>query len=421
MSAGSRSATRLEERVLALAAFLFLPVLVIAPRAIAILAPLAGIAAASRLRGSGWMPPAGFRRAAALLAALLLWGALSAIWAIEPARSLLLDGRLVILFAAGLSLAGAASLVEPGPMLNALCAGILVGAGLALLERATGGALSGLLFTRAFVATRMNQAVLTAAILLLPIAALPAPRPRPLWPAVIAALAAIYLLDDSTAKMGLVLGLAIAGALYALPRSGPRVAAAIAALIVATAPLTFPELASSGAIMNAATALKSSASHRLLIWSFTGERIAEHPILGWGLDSARAIPGGAALIAPGEAWLPLHPHNAALQLWLELGAVGALLGAALIAGLFLAVQRAGWPRRFAAAAGGSLGLAVIAACNAYGIWQESWEGTLWFALFLVLVAGKAAHRSQSANRAIPGDDRAPGLAAVSGATPPTPR
>ena len=38
------------------------------------------------------------------------------------------------------------------------------------------------------------------------------------------------------------------------------------------------------------------------------------------------IPGGDAPIPegyPGQTMLPLHPHNAALQLWLELG-IGSL-------------------------------------------------------------------------------------------------
>jgi len=37
--------------------------------------------------------------------------------------------------------------------------------------------------------------------------------------------------------------------------------------------------------------------------------------------------------------LPLHPHNAPLQIWLELGAVGWLLMAGLVAAALLAVAR----------------------------------------------------------------------------------
>ena len=64
------------------------------------------------------------------------------------------------------------------------------------------------------------------------------------------------------------------------------------------APLTLPKLAHIPALFDAVDDFKESAGHRLLIWSFTGNRIAEHPVLGWGLDSSRAIPGGGIVIRP---------------------------------------------------------------------------------------------------------------------------
>jgi exopolysaccharide production protein ExoQ len=138
-----------------------------------------------------------------------------------------------------------------------------------------------------------------------------------------------------------------------------------------------------------ADAVKFSAGHRLLIWSFVGDRIAEHPLSGWGLDSSRAIPGGKDPIEAGATWLPLHPHNAPLQLWLELGAPGAVLFALLAAWGWFALARACWPRLLAAAAGGSLATGLVASFATYGIWQEWWQGTLWFSLFLVLVTARA--------------------------------
>ena len=155
--------------------------------------------------------------------------------------------------------------------------------------------------------------------------------------------------------------------------------------------MTFARLERVSDLVATADAVKLSAGHRLLIWSFVGDRIAEHPLAGWGLDSSRAIPGGKDPIEPGETWLPLHPHNAALQLWLELGVPGAVLFA-LLTGICRGSRsaRAEWPRLFAAAAGGSLATAFVASLATYGIWQEWWQGTLWFSLFLVLVMARAA-------------------------------
>jgi len=127
-----------------------------------------------------------------------------------------------------------------------------------------------------------------------------------------------------------------------------------------------------------------------LIWSFVGDRIGEHPLRGWGLDSSRAIPGGSDPIRPNETWLPLHPHNAPLQIWLELGVPGAVLCALLSAWFWLAFGRARWPRLYIAAAGGGLATAFVASTATYGVWQEWWEGTLAFSLFMALVMARVA-------------------------------
>ncbi len=107
-----------------------------------------------------------------------------------------------------------------------------------------------------------------------------------------------------------------------------------------------------------------------------------------GSNSSRAIPGGKDQIEAGATWLPLHPHNAPLQLWLELGVPGAVLLALLAANAWLAVGRVEASRLFAAAAAGTLTTGFVACFATYGIWQEWWQGTLWFSLFLVLVIAR---------------------------------
>jgi O-antigen ligase len=89
----------------------------------------------------------------------------------------------------------------------------------------------------------------------------------------------------------------------------------------------------------------------------------------------------------------LHPHNAALQVWLELGVPGAALFALLAAIVWRALARVGWPPLFGAAAGASLTIAFLCCFATYGIWQEWWLGTLSFSLFLVLVMARATDRA----------------------------
>src|SRR5262249_1513342 len=138
----------------------------------------------------------------------------------------------------------------------------------------------------------------------------------------------------------------------------PRALAILMAVVLivglATAPLLLAGHAPTGTEGLLPEDKQISLAHRRAIWAFAAARIAERPWLGWGLDSSRDIPGGHAAYSPGTEMLPLHPHDAAIQLWLELGVPGMLLGAAFVAALMRRLARlaAGGPesRRTVAAA-----------------------------------------------------------------------
>lgn len=132
--------------------------------------------------------------------------------------------------------------------------------------------------------------------------------------------------------------------------------------------------------------LKGSMGHRYYIWRFATARAIERPLAGWGLDSSRDIPGGHANIAIGKELMPLHPHNATLQLWLELGIPGLLIGAAI----FWVVLRSrfGGPDSLVEVYVKPLTMAVVFVCmnTTYGIWQAWWFSLLTLslvALFLI--------------------------------------
>ncbi len=112
---------------------------------------------------------------------------------------------------------------------------------------------------------------------------------------------------------------------------------------------------------------------RLEIWRFAGERIGEHPVFGWGLNSARLFKEERQLGEAVFAAIPLHPHSVSLHLWLETGAIGAGLAA-------LALALGGWRAgqalaqdRFAAAGAAGAAAAILVTWNvSYGAWQEWW-------------------------------------------------
>ncbi len=385
------------EAALDAAALLFFPLLVVAPRGIAPLASAAGLVGAglvlSHGRQSGVRCCNALVIPAALFGSLLAWGVVSAGWSPDPLRSLVEAARLAGLFAAALAMAAAADFVSaPRRLASFLLAGFVVALVMATADLATYGALSRPFSDRVYQPAWLNQASVAFAILLLPTAAVLIARQR-LLPGLlfaIAGAATIVALAGTAAKTALAAGLACAVLFYCRPARIARLAAVLSVVAIVTAPLTFARLDRLSAVVHGADAVKLSAGHRLMIWSFVGDRIAEHALRGWGLNSSRAIPGGGDPIRPGETWLPLHPHNATLQVWLELGVPGAVLSGLLSGWLWLVLGRAGWPRLYAAAAAGSLATAFVASAATYGIWQEWWLGTLSFSLFMVLVMAQVA-------------------------------
>lgn len=132
-----------------------------------------------------------------------------------------------------------------------------------------------------------------------------------------------------------------------------------------------------------------SLQHRIFIWKFTTDNVAERPLSGWGMNSAKFIPGGNQDVIvgrPGNSarWrpLPLHPHNAILQWWLELGAIGTVLaGAVVLSAIHALCRLSDRPRRLAAAA--IFGQACVVSLLSYGAWQSWWLAGLILCVWLI--------------------------------------
>jgi O-antigen ligase len=390
------------EAGLDVAALLFFPLLVLVPRGIAALISVAGISAAGLLVSAGRTRlSATFGLTAVLLVCLVLWGAASASWSINPTRSLTMAARLTGLFVAGLALAAAAhALAAPRRLTFTLIVGLALALGVAAIDLATAGSISSLFSDRVYRTSWLNQASISFAILLFPTSATLFLLGLTKAAAIIAAAtaASVFALAGTAAKAVLMAGLAIGVLLHRSRSRGLRVAAVVSVIVIVTTPLTFGRLDRIPGLGEKADTVKTSAGHRLLIWSFAGDRIAERALTGWGLDASRTIPGGSDLIRPTETWLPLHPHNAALQVWLELGVPGAVMFALLLAVAWTALANARWPPLFAAAAGAALTTSLVGCFATYGIWQEWWLGTLSFSLFIILVMARVISAASGAER-----------------------
>ncbi|MGQ0663076.1 MAG: O-antigen ligase family protein [Pseudomonadota bacterium] len=369
-------------------AFLAAPVGVLAPNGATVLLALAALAALIAV------PPrtlaAGAPRAVAVaLFGLLALGLLSALWSLDPAKSLYKAGQMALLFALGLALWGAARTMPSDRRQGvgqALAAGLVVALALLVFEYATQGMIYHLVHPDAasFPLQAYNRGATVAAILLWPAAYAVHGRFGRLAAAVLilAVLAVVANFKSDAATLAVVLGLAVGAAAATWPRVAPAALAACVAAIVLFAPLAPGAIRAVPGVTEFLRAAAPSAYHRVMIWEFARDRIAERPLLGWGLDAARALPGGHADADGQGEILPLHPHSAALQWRVELGLPAALLGAFLFAWPVARLPRH-LPDRWvlAAASAAAVSMACVALLS-YGIWQSWWIAVLWIAASL---------------------------------------
>ena len=211
---------------------------------------------------------------------------------------------------------------------------------------------------------------------------------------VTAAIAA-FSFDTEVNAVGVVLGTIAAMVTYFWPRMTLAVLFGAVAGAFIVMPLILPGIIAAlpeGFIAS----LPSSWAMRLEIWTFTGERIKEAIWFGHGIDAARVISGESQIMVmvDGEfvehsfELLPQHPHNAALQVWLETGIVGSVLLACSLVTIGARVAMA--PRLTKIQAIGVAWVFTVYVCLiffSYGVWQEWHQGAVALAATAVLFLG----------------------------------
>lgn len=137
-----------------------------------------------------------------------------------------------------------------------------------------------------------------------------------------------------------------------------------------------------------ADAMPLSWAHRNGIWTYAIEKIHEQPLTGHGFEASRAL--GERIIVRGIEMNSMnnHPHSASLQIWLELGGIGAVLAALLL------LVGGGWLVRVygerpitAAAACATLATAGVIANVSFSAWAEWWIATLFISAGIVGAIG----------------------------------
>ncbi|MGH6619576.1 MAG: O-antigen ligase family protein, partial [Alphaproteobacteria bacterium] len=331
---------------------------------------------------------------AAGLALLLAWSLLSASWSIDPGHSLARFARLALTVAAGVllcQLAASLASADRRDVARWLAAGVLlasafVGFRQTWLQLCPAGIVAEFLIAGPVTAYN-SVAVLFVLALLATLNK--APVSRLTLAAVVAAVAAIVA-SGSTASIAALGSALIAYAAVAwLGRKAVQALAVLLPVAFLAFPLSLGTLDLPSHIKAQGWIVGGSIGHRMIIWRYVSEKIRAKPVLGWGLHTGRLLPDRENR-ADGDpryadifavTWfgrdakielMPLHPHNATLHLWLELGAVGAALYAALYALCLLGLLRIPVPRAALAGGAGAITGTFMLGQLSFSVWQSWW-------------------------------------------------
>lgn len=327
----------------------------------------------------------------AVFGGLLLVAALSGFWSHSPSLSFDKLSRTAIAIIAGVILVTAIKgLDEKAARRASSCflAAMVVALFLIIGERVSGGLIIRSVaddYSENMFINQFNRPLSLLSAFIWPAVVLLARRGRVWGMGAIALFVCIlFAFSSGAAAVAIGTGTVVFAVVYFFPRVGaPAVGVALAASVI-LAPTIDRNLPSPKQLFETID-LPRSTYHRLLIWEFTTARIGERPVLGWGFNTSRAMPGGNENLDVSEVAMPLHPHNAALQWRLELGIFGALFGAGLI---LVSTEMA---RRYAAgrvARAGAVATIVstfVVAMVSFGAWQTWWvSGMFLIAGFTIL-------------------------------------
>lgn len=199
------------------------------------------------------------------------------------------------------------------------------------------------------------------------------------------AMAALLALALATFALSMhetsVIALALSALVLLVGLRWPRVALVLVAggwLVATLLVVPIASWASASAKLYEATWLPNSARHRIVLWAYTAEQVRERPLIGVGAASTKLIDarrGPAVATLPGTKYQwrsGPHAHNVYLQVWYELGAVGAMLLCA--AGLALIRSMAALPRAVVPYVAAAMTSAAVMGAFTWSLWQAWFLG-----------------------------------------------
>ncbi|HZH50325.1 MAG TPA: O-antigen ligase family protein [Microvirga sp.] len=358
------------------------------------LCSLGCVGAEGRLRQVGRDASLALRRPLGLaVLAFLAWSLVSIAWSPFRAVSFFALGELWLPIASAFVVA----LVLPARMTRAafwlLAASVAAACLLIVADLRTGLVVREALGMRAY-SFIFNRPTLTLLVLMLPLLAWLAGSGRRGWAwacGLTLLFGAVLAHSDSGAAL---LGLLVTGPVFLLAWTRPRLAGWLAAGACVVAMATAPFLGPIGERLITPAMHERMAEHhtreRVDLWRSFSAAVRAQPVLGAGFGvSPRMRQTPVRWKVPRELRRMLaigHPHSTPLQIWVELGAVGAFLALVVLLLVLRNIRRQ--PHLI-----GSMSLALFAgaasvAMVGHGAWQGWWAASLGAAVVWMLALKK---------------------------------
>lgn len=357
------------------------------------------------------------------LSALLSFSAVSAIWAGVPSAAILASGGGVLFFMTGHLLWRAIS-TEPVANTAFLMRSLLIGFSVGLVYLAIELS-TDLLIRRIFrqlvtsqetswaVAPplerfELNRSIAVTTIIFWPmLLGLRAMLPRSVCNvvAVLAFLISAILIFASThetSKLAFVIGLFIfAGANWKPRLTIWMLSRGWIAMTILVIPMAYSLYYLK---THEASWLQKSAQARIVIWRHTAEQVIKAPILGHGADNTRfdklreppiQRDPHAAKVHHQAPTVSHHAHNIFLQVWYELGAVGALCW--LMLGLQVLASAEKLNTKAQPYALAAIGIVFVEMTATFSVWQSWFNALLTVLAFILVVAARSSFFSNHRN------------------------
>lgn len=188
--------------------------------------------------------------------------------------------------------------------------------------------------------------------------------------------AALLVYSSQSALFGIAGGI-LAWVLMGIEKHRLRVMQAIFILVALCAVLS-PWIAKSLYITQPESVKEwkaASAHQRVTIWNAIAQEVEKQPLHGYGLDATEILSGKITQHTAPYKWEKVyHPHNFALQLWIELGLAGIIFFLSL---LYMFYQRIRSCDAYAQQAMiACLVTAISIGAVGYNLWQSWWLGSL---------------------------------------------